>query len=189
MILRSAAAPGVVPRQGSDGSWRLRTGAWQFHSAAGHEFERLEDARREMLGWTQKHAEASSRLSSQRCIALAETGLGTWRLWQVVRVEESLRQRLEAALRESAPADAAVLLRACAGRLLEARGAFQPSPPLPCRLELIGERRERPVYIGLLPPPGWEPPAGELALTDAELVRREIQPLADEAQTAALTGA
>jgi signal recognition particle receptor subunit beta len=189
MILRSAAAPGAVPRQGSDGSWHLRTGVWQFHSAAGHELEHLEDARREMRDWARKHAESSSRLSSQRCIALAETGLGTWRLWQVVRAEESLRQRLETALRESAPAGAAALLRACAGRLLEARGAFRPSPPLPCRLELIGERRERPVYIGLLPPPGWEPSEGELALTDAELVRREIRPLAGEALTAALTGA
>ena len=189
MILRSAAAPGAVPRQGGDGSWRLRAGAWQFHSAARHEFERLADARQEMLGWVQKHAEASGRLSSRRCIALAETGLGTWRLWQVVRAEESLRQRLGAALRESAPAEAAALLRACAGRLLEARGAFRPVPPLPCRLELIGERRERPVYIGLLPPPGWEPRAEELALTDAELVQREIQPLAGEALTAALTGA
>ena len=92
-------------------------------------------------------------------------------------------------MRASAPSEAAALLRTGADRLLEARGAFRPAPPLPCRLELIGERRERPVYIGLLPPPGWEPPAEELALTDAELVRREIQPLAGEALTAELAGA
>ena len=181
IVLHAAAAPGAVPQRGSDGSWRFNVGVWYFHSAARHEIEKLEDARQELLQWAQRHAGSFDRLSPQRCLALADTGWGTWRLWQVVRAEESLRQRLRHALRDSAATAAAQILRTCAARLFAARGAFSLAPPLPCRLELIGEEGHRPIYIGLLPPAGWEPPAGESSLTDAALVRREIQPLIEAA--------
>ncbi len=179
MLLHSAASPGAVPEPGKDGSWRVRSGAWHFHSAPGHEFELLDDAKQELLRWAQRHAGAFERLSPQRCIALTETGWGTWRLWQVVQAEESLRHRLAAALKECTAAGAAELLAAYGARLLEARAAFSLEPPLPCRLALLGERQGRLTYIGLLPPTGWSTPAEELAITDAELVRSEIQPSID----------
>lgn len=177
MLLHSSAAPGAVPWLAEDGSWRLRTSAWQFHSSPRHEFDRLDDAKQELLYWAQKHASGFGRLSPHRCLALAETGLGTWRLWQVVHAEESLRQRLGKALRESTPASMVKLLGVCTSWLLLARDSFVLAPKLPCRLEVIGELRGRPVYIGLLPPPSWEPVPDELSIADAALVRRELQPL------------
>ncbi|HKI01895.1 MAG TPA: GTPase domain-containing protein [Thermoanaerobaculia bacterium] len=177
MLLQSAAASGAVPRMARDGSWRARADAWHFQSAARHEFERLADARQELLGWAQQHAGSPGRLSPRRCLALMETGWGTWRLWQVVRAEESLRQRLRESLGEATAGGAAALLRAAAERLLETRASFSLEPPLPCRLEVIGEARGQTVYVGFLPPPRWAPPAGELSLPDEALVAREIRPL------------
>jgi signal recognition particle receptor subunit beta len=182
IVLHSATLPGAVPLRFRDGSWRLSAGGWHFHSAPAHEFEQLDDAKQELLLWAQRHVGGLERLSAQRCLTLADTGWGTWRLWQVVRAEDSLRLRLRTALRESAPDAAVKLLHTCAARLLEARGAFALAPQLPCRLGVIGDGQGRPLYIGLLPPPGWEPPPEPSPTPDAVLVRREIQPLFEAAR-------
>ena len=191
VVLHAASTPGAVPQRGRDGSWgltaRLATGVWRFHSAPPHEFARLDDAREELARWTQGHTPGFRRLSPNRCIALAETGWGTWRLWQVVRAEETWRNRLAAALRDApppGPPEEAMteLLRTCVARLLAARDAFRQEPLLPCRLEVIGEARDRPVYAGLLPPAGWTPSQEDLALAGAELVRREIGPLMEKVE-------
>ncbi len=180
MLLHSAAAPGAVPRRSGDGSWRVRSGHWHFHSAAELEFSNLDDAKRMLLLWAHSHGGGFERLSPYRCLALTETGWGSWRLWQVVRAEESLLRRIAAALRHAASTEPAALaeqLRLAALRLLEARAAFRSAPALPCKLAVVGDLQGRAAYIGLLPPPGWEPSADELAASDADLLRREIQPL------------
>lgn len=187
-ILHAASAPGAVPRRAADGSWWLRQGEWYYHSAPRHEFAQLDDAKEELLRWAQRHSGGFDRLSPQRCIALAETGGGAWRLWQVVRVEESLRQQLKTALETGPPEGAADLLSAGIGRLLEARAAFAAPPPLPCRLDLIGrigetnELKGRPAYIGLLPPVDWAPRPEEAGMTERALIEREIRPLVGGAQ-------
>lgn len=181
VFLHAASTPGAVPQQDQDGAWslttRLATGVWHFHSAPLHEFEALDDARAELARWTQRHTPGASRLSPNRCIVLAETGWGSWRLWQVVRIEENWRRRLEAALQETPSLRGTEILQTCLARLLAAHDSFRQEPPLPCSLDSIGEWRGRPIYVGLLPPLGWTPEAGELALTDTELVQREIGPL------------
>lgn len=181
MVLHAAAAPSAVPRLARDGSWRCQVDGWHFHSAPRHEFERLDDAKQGLLSWAQRHAAQAHRLSPQRCIALAETGWGTWRLWQVVRSRETLRQRLRSALEVPALAETGTLLSSCVHLLLEARQTFRTEPPLPWGLDLIGESGGRPIYIGLLPPADWEPQP-ESPSEEAEAVRREIQPLIEKAR-------
>ncbi len=88
-----------------------------------------------------------------------------------------MRRRLEAVLRESSAADAARLLGVCSVWLLEARASFSQAPALPCGLDLIGELRNRPAYIGLLPPPSWKAAPEAIAITDAALLQRELRPL------------
>ncbi len=173
-----AAAPGAAAAQRRpDGSWQARVDGWQLHSMAAHEFDELEGGRAELLRWARLYAAGSRRLSPQRCIVLAETGWGRWRLWQIVHTEESLRQRLSAALAKGEPEALAGAMHGCASRLLEARDSFAADPALPCRLGAIGSLRSAPVYIGLLPPASWAPPAAEFEPEDGLLVRREIEPL------------
>jgi len=183
MILHSATAQAAVPSLARDGSWRCQAASWHFHSAPRHEFERLDDAKQELLSWAQRHAANFHRLSSQRCIALAETGWGRWRLWQIVQGRQSLRKKLRAALQAPVFKEREELLRTCVALLLEARQSFQTGPPLPWGLDLIGESGGRPVYIGILPPLDWEPENnGHLQSPDADAVRREIQPLIEQAR-------
>ncbi|HTQ80293.1 MAG TPA: hypothetical protein VMM92_09870 [Thermoanaerobaculia bacterium] len=179
MFLHAAGSPAAVPQRAKDGSWRCNTGSWHFHSAPRHEFQELKEGLEELARWAQQHATGRERLSPQRCLALAETGSGTSRLWQVVRSEKSLRQKLKAALQEAQAAGAAPALTAWAALLLAARAAFHQPPALPCRSDLVGERAGRPVpvYVGLLPPAGWKPSEDELALADRTFLRRELQPL------------
>ncbi|HEX6904318.1 MAG TPA: GTPase domain-containing protein [Thermoanaerobaculia bacterium] len=183
MILHTAVSTGAVPVQGRDGAWRCQAGGWHFHSAADHEFENLDDAKHSLLSWAQRHAASIRRLSPQRCIVLGETGWGTWRLWQIVQGRESLRRRLGRALRPPASeSDRDELLRSCRTLLLEARQSFGTEPPLPWSLDLIAEEAGRPVYIGLLPPPDWRQEPESHSLPAAEAIRRELQPLLDEAR-------
>lgn len=176
IVLHSARATGE-PRRSRDGSWRYQTDGWHFHSMPHHEFAQTDDGKRALLTWAQQQTAGRHRLSPQRCIALAETGKGTVRLWQVVRGRQTLSQRLRLALPGAAVAEAAETLNACVGLLLEARKAFRTEPLLPCHLDVIGELDGAPVYCGLLPLPGWRPEPAELDLSDDELVRREILPV------------
>ncbi len=178
-VLESATVPGARPRRGPNGCWHFRRGLWYVHSARRHEIADLDDARLELVQWARGHAKDLSRLSPRRCLALADTGLGTWRLWQVLSLQESCRQTLYEALRSCAPEVAAQHLRTCAELLGGACGVFQRPPFLPCRLDVLGEAGGRPVYVGLLPPVRWEPPAGEYPTSTAALVRREIEPLVE----------
>jgi signal recognition particle receptor subunit beta len=196
IVLHSAASPDAVPRRTPDGSWRFFANNWHFHSAPRHEFERLDEAKEELLSWAQGHAAGFDRLSPQRCIALAESGLGTWRLWQIVHAQESVQQRLKAALRTAGDAGVEEALATSVALLLAARKSFRNAPPLPCRLDMLGETQGRPLYLGLLPPRGWEPAQELLAMTGTELVEREIRPLlrggppaAEETLTALLSRA
>jgi signal recognition particle receptor subunit beta len=178
--LHSAFRQGAVPRPGRDGSWRCQAGDWHFYSGARHELAFLDDALRELLAWAQLYAGSLDRLSRQRCVALAETGRGTWRLWQVVRLQPSLRQELRAALREDGPAGLARRLPAVAARLAAARET-RATPLLPCGLELIGEVQGELVYTGFLPPPGWRRQEEE-AGTMAAFARREARALVESAR-------
>jgi hypothetical protein len=185
MVLHAATSPGSVPRLGKDRSWRLQAADWHFHSAPEHEFKHLDDGRQALLAWAHHHGAGLQRLSPQRCVALADSGLGTWRLWQVIRGMGSLRERLRSALREDGPAGLARSLPAAVALLLEAHDLFGGRPPLPWGLDLIGETAGRPLYIGLLPPPEWARKAEGQPPDATELARREILPLIEAARSEA----
>lgn len=85
IVLHSAARPGAVAGREEDGSWSFTAEDWSFRSAADHEFARLEEGREELLRWGQRSPAGRDRLLPRHCLALAETGWGTWRLWQVVQ--------------------------------------------------------------------------------------------------------
>jgi signal recognition particle receptor subunit beta len=144
ILLRDAAPPPGSPVDVSpvgDCHAAAHSG-WIVHSGAASVFVDLDDARAVLIDWARQHAAAQSVLSRRRCIVLAETGDGRWRLWQIVRREASLRQ-----LTAVAPALAERMLgeasAACA----------QAAPSLPVTLDTIGAELERPVYVGLMPAP------------------------------------
>ncbi|HWB73853.1 MAG TPA: GTPase domain-containing protein [Nannocystaceae bacterium] len=151
IVLREAARADsrTCPDFAGDFEAELAPG-WRAHSASTAVFASLDDARTELVGWARQHAAVQPFLSRQRCIALAETGDGRWRLWQVVHREPSLRDLLR---EDALPADRIARLIDHSTRLIaEARSARAgESLGLPCTLDTIGvSELGRPVYVGIV---------------------------------------
>jgi signal recognition particle receptor subunit beta len=185
LLLHEAGAQSTELRQGPDGAWRAQVNGWFFHSAPEHHFHDLAAGRQELLRWARLCKGAVERSTSRRCIVLADTGQGSWRLWQLVHYEPSLRHQLWTALTEADPTAAGDMLLTCAADLLRAREILGQEPPLPCRLELICRASPSPLYAGILPPPSWAPSAEESGGDAAQLLARELLPLLQKALLAA----
>ena len=172
-ILAEVSAVGLRPRALRSGAWIAGLGTgWRVVSARDAAYESLDAGRSALIQWARLHAACATVMSPRRCIVLAATGDGAWRLWQIVRAEESLRDLAELAVNEEAPELA--LQRLCmTAQLLADVGARLADGPyaLPCSLDTIGQSDAAGVYIGLMPEssaPGTSVPTTS-ALLDQEL--------------------
>lgn len=191
VLLHEAPAAAAPARRQADGAWLAAADGWRFHSHAGHRFADLEEGRQELLRWARLHSAGLERLSQRRCLVLADSGAGGWRLWQIVAPAETLQGRLVQRLLANDPRAAAQTLVAVAGLLLRAHHMLASEPRLPCRVAAIGVGpQSNVVYAGLLPPPQETPETpetpestedGEGTVEGAEgveaLLRREIAPV------------
>jgi len=174
IVLREATLEGVELERNDAGDFVTELpGGWRVHSAADACFAELESGRAALIGWARLHASSLDLLSSRRCIVLAETGDGQFRLWQVVRQEPSLRELFVGGFEPSNGPAAARLLAIAARLLTEARYVCaRASLPLPCTLDTVGvSEHDKPIFVGLVPhadrtksePEDPETVAGELA--------------------------
>lgn len=154
VLLLDACAEPFVPRQVTHGDWIGESGAWRFHSPQQACYADAEIGRRALIEWARVHASGQRWFSAPRVVALAANGDGMWRLWQIVKMEESLRDQVVRGIEDGSPQG---LLRRLldAGRLLLA--ATESLPLAPCRLPItvdtIGGPDGNPLYIGFLPDP------------------------------------
>lgn len=155
IVLRKAQLRGIFPQRLEDGAWLAEVDSrWRVHSAADACYQSLEEGRKQLVRWARNHSACRSLLSPGRCIVLSETGDGAWRLWQVVRVERSLRHRLHDALVEG-PATAARELSVAARALTDAANRFASAVEvLPVDLDSLALLDGLPVFIGLFRSPG-----------------------------------
>jgi signal recognition particle receptor subunit beta len=179
-ILHEACAGGFSPRKVSHGDWVGETGEWRFHSPRQTNYGDPERGRRSLIDWARLHAAGHRWFSAPRAIALAPTGQGSWRLWQVVKTESSLRDLLVLGIQDGSPG---ALLR----RLLDVGRILLEATELlalaPCRLALtidtVGAQNGRPLYVGFLPDPVLVRPPHPMSADDqATLLRRELGTLA-----------
>jgi signal recognition particle receptor subunit beta len=179
-------------RQDGAGDWRVGAGAvWIAQSPAGAVFADLEQGRSALVAWARLHAGAGRLLSRRRCIALAETGDGRWRLWQIVLREPTLRDLYEAA-GPAVDAGDAVRRLATVVRVLAAAAATGAT--LPCTVDSIGVTDGgAPLHVGLLAPPDiaavGSPLPERLAGELASLVRGHSLPEQVALREAVATGA
>lgn len=102
IILSEATSCLPQPFGVSNGDWTVTpVECWNFYSYKEDVFNDLSVARKALINWAQQHIALLPVLSPLRCLVLAETGHGTWRLWQIVRVEESLLSMSSEALEGS----------------------------------------------------------------------------------------
>lgn len=179
-ILHEACAGGFTPRKVAHGDWVGETGAWRFHSPCQTSYGDPELGRRSLIEWARLHTAGNRWFSAPRAIALAPTDQGSWRLWQVVRAEPSLRDLLAHGIQDGSPA--ALLRRLLdVGRILLAATEFLALAP--CRLSLtidtVGAQDGQPRYVGFLPDPMLVRAPRPMSADDrATLLRRELGTLA-----------
>lgn len=152
-ILCEVAQHPLVPRRLSSGDWAAGLGSgWRVVSSKDAVYPGLDQGRTALLQWARLHVQSLPLISPRRCVALADAGDGTWRLWQIVHAEDSLRELAGQALRE--PTAELVVMRLChaAQLLLEADRKLAGSPcALSCNLDSVGVVEGAAVYIGLMP--------------------------------------
>lgn len=173
-IVHEASQQGVVPMRASSGDWWASTGGWRFHSMRSAIHADLGLARSQLIEWARIHAAARGVLSPDRALMVATAGPSQFRLWQLVRVFPSLRERLLGD--EHAPAEFARKLCEVAQYLLRARAEVaELRVNLRCSLWTIGGNElHRPVFVGLMPGP-QEKTVPELE--GAALIEREFLPI------------
>lgn len=178
VLLLDACAKPFVARQTAH-EWLGEAGQWKFQSPRGASYADIDAGRRALIDWARVHALGQRWFSSPRVLALAADGHGLWRLWQIVKAEPSLRDRL---LRDADRTPRAFLRRLLdAGRVLLA--ATESLPLAPCRLPIttstLGERNGTPMFVSFLPGPVHARTAYAISAEHrAAVLRRELGALA-----------
>lgn len=152
-ILHEVSQVELIPRRHANGDWSAGLGTgWRLVSKADAYFDSLDAGRQALIAWARVHVAFQAIMSPHRCIVLASTGTGHWRLWQVVRAEESLRELVE---RASMEANIELVLEGLCRTtraLTEVNERLATSPyPLPCSLDTVGVCESSGLYIGLMP--------------------------------------
>lgn len=152
-ILNEVAQHPLVPRRLSSGDWAAGLGSgWRVVSSKDAAYPGLDQGRAALLQWARLHALSLPVISPRRCVVLADAGDGTWRLWQIVRAEESLRELVSQALLEPSEAQVGARLRQAAQLLLDADRRLAQAPcALSCNLDSVGVVDGLGVYVGLMP--------------------------------------
>jgi len=152
-LLHEVAALDIRPVRTGRAGWAGSGSGFRFHSTDGALFPDPQAARLELLEWARLHSANTAHLSPGRAVILANAGAGRLRLWQIIRAEATLRERLAAALPLSDPAQVARELLSVALQLIAARDYFSTTTiNLPCTLWTVGANTSaRPTFVGLMP--------------------------------------
>jgi hypothetical protein len=173
-LLHEVTALGLEPMRTSSGDWWAAGGGWWVHSSAHALFDDPDLARRQLIDSARIHGLLANHLSSGRILILADAGARRQRIWQMVRVEPTLHDRLKGAV-EAPAKEFAEILYLGGAHLIEARARLAGAGvALACTLDTIGgEIARRPLFVGLMP---LEPRAALPDRSDTELLAKEFAP-------------
>ena len=130
------------------------------------------------------HTAHASKLSPRRVLVVAGAGRGRHRLWQIVRSERALAQRLREAAMDDDPLPLVDVLSCAASQLLLARQTLYSSQlPLPCTLHSLGyDLRASPRFVGFVPEQVYDDEESPDEPEGAALVERELGPVIEGLQ-------
>ncbi len=154
---------------------------WLIHSFANAEFDDAHAGEEELLSWARLHAMSRHRLSEGRCIVLAESAPGSYRLWQIVKQHPSVEELVTASFISGNAESVASALLEGAVLLASAYPYFDQEPcRLPCSASTVGQADWKPAYLGLVPEPKLVEPASERS-PDPTFASRELRGLVKRA--------
>jgi signal recognition particle receptor subunit beta len=164
LILQEAASKRLSTHRLRGGGWTAGLGlGWRIFSGRDTVYSDVEAGREVLVRIARMHVACRNVLSIQRCVVLASTGQGTWRLWQIVRAEKPLRDRFRDIARCSNHEAAARIIEA-ASILCEVGARIRAAPcNLPCTLDTVGYAEHGPVYVGLMPMEMAEEPTADVS--------------------------
>jgi hypothetical protein len=190
LILHDVATAPIEPQRQPNGDWIGSDGThWYLHSPAEASFDSLEAGRESLVGWARLHAASAHVISSERCIVLCADHDGRHRLWQIARIEASLRDEFNKALDEDPATIARCLLKLTRAFLLAAERFADAACWLPLNMRQVGVRPGGVHFLGPMPnPDAYRAPTArtpeaalkllavqlEYALADIEPSRRAI---------------
>lgn len=155
VMLSELPAERILLVRSATGGWSERSpGNWRVLSRPSGSFSSLEEGRRTLIQHARLHAGLKEVLSESRGLALAETGGGEWRLWQIVRRETTLRDALEGIGVLARPSEVAGRLLAVVGRIAAAEVTFLSGAcRLPISLDTIAWESDAARFVDFLPEP------------------------------------
>jgi signal recognition particle receptor subunit beta len=176
VILHEITASPPVVSQLESLSWTAQAGErWQLLSLPQHCFPSQAAAREELLRLARMHAQFRPLLSEHRCLCGAPSGLGDWRIWQVVRRETTLADILRLTLGLKSPDSVAAELLRIARMLCKAAELFQNAGlPFTPSLETLAVSHRKPVFTRYLLPDAAEPQATHARQEPAQLLRAQL---------------
>jgi hypothetical protein len=193
----TASPPQLMPL--ANGGWSGLAGRWQCSTTSATGFATLEQGRSALVEWARAHSQCEEILSKDRCIALV-AGSDGFRLWQIIKVQRTLREYFEAAL-QAPPEILAVAVLTVVRTFLRMGTALAAAPcELAPSIDTTSLTETGPRYIGRMPEPAAlsaaraaPPDAAELLLAELEshrpaLHERRIEVLAALAQQVRASG-
>jgi len=152
-LLHEVASLDIRPLRTARSDWAGSGSGFRFHSLCSAIFPDSHSARTELLEWARLHSANTAHLSAGRAVILADAGSGRLRLWQIVRSEATLRERLASACQLPEASQVADELVGVASQLAVARESFADTTiGLPCTLWTVGSGASyRPTFVGLMP--------------------------------------
>jgi signal recognition particle receptor subunit beta len=144
--------PRISQDDSGDHVANLGTG-FRLRSTADAAFQDLDDGRAALVAWARLHVSAHALLSKQRCVVLTAAPDRGFRLWQIVRVEPSVRELLIGGWEYLAPKIVARQLAAVCRLLADALALCKREGlEFDCTLDTIGiSELGRPHYVGDAP--------------------------------------
>ena len=177
-FLRQVAQFDLVPSRNAGGDWYASRGKWSCQSPAEAIYPDADEGRVALIQWARRHAVNRRQLSMARALILVDAGEGRYRMWQIVRGEPSLYDRLDLAVLTSPATELVSDIRAIAERLRGGREAAERAGlQEPCTMRTLATDSAGQVrYIGLMSLHGVEP--GD----DASTLREETLTLFERIQ-------
>ena len=161
LLLHEATANRVHVARDVNGDWSGTSGnMWTIQTPAFAQFQSLQEAREALVSWARLHAASAHIISDRRCIVLAQNEKGQYHLWQIIKIESSLRDEFESALPKGSAAIANAMLRLTDGMLEAAQRWSEAACRLPLSSRKIGMNENGPQYLGQMPYPITPRPSG-----------------------------
>lgn len=124
---------------------------WQLYSGANDIFPQENIARQHFFSMAQQQQKLQNYLSENRCLILVELD-ETWRLWQIIKFEQSLFNLLTSAIAQGSNKKTAALLLVSMEKFLLASQQFDELEFYPdLTLDNLTLHNNKPIFLGFMP--------------------------------------